>query len=429
MRARGHEVVGVCAEGPLLDDVRAEGFRVVAVPFERRLSPLAHWRAFRALVRLFRAEQPDLVHAHMPISGFLARLAAWWAGVPRDRLYLPRLPVQPARRPGRARPPASRWSGSAARVTDVFLTVSARPRPGRAPAAHPPRRGRGRQRPRSRACSARPGGARAHPRRTRRAATDAVVIIAVSRLVWHKGYPELAAAMRRVPEAELWVVGERLDIDRGADMAALLRAAGLGERLRCWAIASDIAGAAGGGRHLRAAQPLRGPADVGDRGDAAGLPVVATDVRGPARAGGDGRHRACWCRRRRGRAGDGAAAAGRDPDCARAWARPARRGRWTAMTRPRCWRGRWTCWACRCYPAAHRNCTGSCRHDRHRSHPPRADLGLRQDRAGAVRPGAGGARAWRSCPPAARRARCASRGAGEGGVRPHRLSRRSSTAG
>ena len=30
IRVRGHEVVGVCAEGPLLDDVRAEGFRVVA---------------------------------------------------------------------------------------------------------------------------------------------------------------------------------------------------------------------------------------------------------------------------------------------------------------------------------------------------------------------------------------------------------------
>ena len=82
-RARGHEVLGACAEGTLLDGVRAEGFRVVALPFERRVSLLAHVRAFAALVRLFRAERPDLVHAHMPISGFLARLAARVAGVPR----------------------------------------------------------------------------------------------------------------------------------------------------------------------------------------------------------------------------------------------------------------------------------------------------------------------------------------------------------
>src|ERR1700742_2249052 len=83
IRARGHEVVGACAEGPLLDDIRAEGFRVIAIPFVRRLSPLAHLRAFRSLVAILRAEKPDLVHAHMPISGFLARLAARLAGVPK----------------------------------------------------------------------------------------------------------------------------------------------------------------------------------------------------------------------------------------------------------------------------------------------------------------------------------------------------------
>ena len=56
-RDRGHEVIGICAEGPLLDDIRAEGFRIVGVPFERSLSPVAHIRAFRALVALMRAER------------------------------------------------------------------------------------------------------------------------------------------------------------------------------------------------------------------------------------------------------------------------------------------------------------------------------------------------------------------------------------
>src|SRR5262249_947332 len=83
MRMRGPEVIGVCSEGPLLGAVRSGGFRGVAPRLERNVSPLAHWRAFRDMVRLFREERPDIVHAHMPISGFLARMAAWWTGVPR----------------------------------------------------------------------------------------------------------------------------------------------------------------------------------------------------------------------------------------------------------------------------------------------------------------------------------------------------------
>ena len=75
-RERGHEVVGVCADGPLLDVPRAEGFRIVPVPMARSLDPRAQGRAFRALLDAFRAERFDLVHGHNPISGLLARAAA-----------------------------------------------------------------------------------------------------------------------------------------------------------------------------------------------------------------------------------------------------------------------------------------------------------------------------------------------------------------
>ncbi|MFL5255719.1 MAG: glycosyltransferase, partial [Rhodopila sp.] len=124
IRNAGHEVVGGCAEGPLLEGVRAEGFRVIAFPFVRRLSPLAHWRAFQSLVAILRAERPDIVHAHMPISGFLTRLAAWRAGVPviaytcHGFLFNHRDSSLP-RRVGSF---VMEWL--AARVTDVFLTVS-----------------------------------------------------------------------------------------------------------------------------------------------------------------------------------------------------------------------------------------------------------------------------------------------------------------
>jgi hypothetical protein len=40
-RDRGHEVVGVCADGPLLDVPAAEGFRIVPVPMARSLDPRA----------------------------------------------------------------------------------------------------------------------------------------------------------------------------------------------------------------------------------------------------------------------------------------------------------------------------------------------------------------------------------------------------
>ena len=111
IRARGHEVIGVCADGPLLDGPRAEGFRIEALKLERSISLAGALAGIRALVRLFRAERPDLVHAHMPISGFLARMAAWRAGVPRDRLHRARVLVQFSRLAGRAAPSASRWSG------------------------------------------------------------------------------------------------------------------------------------------------------------------------------------------------------------------------------------------------------------------------------------------------------------------------------
>ena len=39
-RARGHEVAGVCADGPLLAQIRAEGFRVIPVPMARCLPGL-----------------------------------------------------------------------------------------------------------------------------------------------------------------------------------------------------------------------------------------------------------------------------------------------------------------------------------------------------------------------------------------------------
>ena len=245
IRARGHEVVGACAEGPLLDDVRDRG-----VPGHRhpvRPPPVAAGASAGVPVAgrhpARRKARPGArPHADQRLPGPPGRLDRRGA---EGRLYLPRLPVQPRRVLAAPPRPVPRHGvdrrARHRRVPDRLGSRGA----GRPPPAHR------RRAPRPSATAAIPAvfrpdpAARARIRAELGVPADRVVIIAVSRLVWHKGYPELAAAMRSVPQAELWVVGERLDSDRGADMAALLRVrrprrtaahAGLSRPMsrRCW---------------------------------------------------------------------------------------------------------------------------------------------------------------------------------------------------
>lgn len=280
-RERGHEVVGICAEGPLLSVPRAEGFRIIPVPMARSLNPLAQARALAALLRVFRAEKFDLVHAHMPISGLLARAAARAAGVPRVAYtghgFLFNQPG-PAWRRGLSL--GLEWLGG--RATDVFLTVSEEEaadarRLGIARGAVGIGNGR--------------DPARFHPDAAARAAlraelgagpADCVVVI-VSRLVRHKGHVELLRAMESVPGATLWVVGERLPTDHGPDMAEDFARARreLGPRLKLLGYREDVA------RLLAAADVFCLPSHFEGlpmsviEAMLTGLPVVATDIRGP----------------------------------------------------------------------------------------------------------------------------------------------------
>ena len=122
MHARGHEVVGVSPTGRCSTSPAPRAFALPPSRW-RAPSPMAQWRAFRALLRLFREESPDIVHAHMPISGFLAgsrrgRRACRASPIPCHGFCSTSRAIRPAA------PPASRWSGSPARVTDMYMTVS-----------------------------------------------------------------------------------------------------------------------------------------------------------------------------------------------------------------------------------------------------------------------------------------------------------------
>ncbi|MGH7068367.1 MAG: glycosyltransferase family 4 protein [Acetobacteraceae bacterium] len=278
-RARGHEMIGVAPEGPLLAQVAAEGFRVIPLPFARRLSPPAHLASYRALLGMFRAEKPGLVHAHMPISGFLARVAARRAGVPRIAytchgfLFRP-----PARLPQRAATLAMEWLGG--RFTDTYLTVST------ADAALARRLGIARRAEavgngRDPAIFRPDPAARAAIRGQLGTSAERVVVVIVSRLVRAKGYPELLRALETVPDVELWVVGERLRSDRGEELAPLFAASALGERLKLLGYREDVPAILAAADIFALPSHFEGLPMVLIEAMLAGLPVVASDIPGP----------------------------------------------------------------------------------------------------------------------------------------------------
>ncbi len=279
LRDAGHDVTGACAPGTLLAPARAEGFRIVELPLARSASPRAQLRAFLALRALMRRERFDMVHAHMPISGFLARLAARSAGVEvvaytcHGFLF-----NQPGRLLRRAASLVMEML--AGRLTDRFLAVSEEEaQDARRLLIHRGARacGNGRDPARFRP----DGAARARVRASLGVPGDRVVVVAVSRLVRHKGHPELLAAMREVPEAELWVVGERLASDHGPSLEPAFASSGLGGRLRRLGYRTDVPALLASADIFALPSHFEGLPMSVIEAMLAGLPVVASAIRGP----------------------------------------------------------------------------------------------------------------------------------------------------
>lgn len=286
MAKAGHEVIGACADGPWAEKVREEGFRVEAIAFSRDLNLVNHFRAYRRLVDLFRREHLDLVHVHTPVAALIGRIAARRARVPRvvytahgfyfhDRMAWPvRIPLV-----------ALEWL--AGRYTDVLFTQSAED----AAFARRYRLCRGGVveaiangvDPARFAPVEDGGAARAALRRELETPEDATVVVMVGRLVAEKGYLELFEAMRRV-KAVLWVAGERLLSDRAgrieAEIEGLRAEPKLSRRIRLLGHRGDMPDL------LRAADVFVLPSHREGMPRSiieammAGLPVVATDIRG-----------------------------------------------------------------------------------------------------------------------------------------------------
>lgn len=292
LRDAGHEVVGVCADGDLVDKVRAEGFRVETVGLTRQIDLGDMRRAYRELTALFRAERFDMLHVHSPIAALVGRAAAWRTGVPRivytahgfyfhDRMTWPK----------RSAHIALEWV--LGRVTDTLFTQAAED----AEAAR-----------RFRLCRSgdilaigngsdpaifHPGDAsdRQRVRAALGTPEDRPVVLMVGRLVVEKGYPELIEAMR-VVDAELWAVGDRLVSDHAGSIDSHRRVAAadpvLRERVRFLGYRGDVA------EMMRAADIFVLPSHREGfprsivEAMLSGLPVVATDIRGSNEAVIDG---------------------------------------------------------------------------------------------------------------------------------------------
>ena len=78
-----YEVIGLSSPGELLDEVaKHEGVKTIALPMARHISPWHDIVSLWNLVKVFRKEQPQMVHSMTPKAGLLCMVAGWLARVP-----------------------------------------------------------------------------------------------------------------------------------------------------------------------------------------------------------------------------------------------------------------------------------------------------------------------------------------------------------
>lgn len=72
----GFEIIAAAKDTGYMKKIEDENFRCININFVRNLSPRGNAAAFFALVKLLRRERPTAIHVHTPIASVLARFAA-----------------------------------------------------------------------------------------------------------------------------------------------------------------------------------------------------------------------------------------------------------------------------------------------------------------------------------------------------------------
>jgi glycosyltransferase involved in cell wall biosynthesis len=284
--AAGYDVVGVSAEGPYVADLERAGIRHIGLRHATRsVSPFDDLRAAAELYRLLRRLRPDIVHTHTPKPGIYGRLGGRAARVPVvvntvHGLYATAEDSRARRAAvyGLERLAATCSDAELVQNEEDLATLTNL----RVPSDRLHLLGNGIDLDRFA-----PGQKAEAARRRVRAelgVDDTTVIVgAVGRLVWEKGYGELFAAAERLrrhcPEVTVIVAGpsepEKAD---GITPAAVAAAEASGVRFV---------------GHCRKVEDLYAACDVyvlashregfprsAMEAAAMGLPIVATDIRG-----------------------------------------------------------------------------------------------------------------------------------------------------
>jgi glycosyltransferase involved in cell wall biosynthesis len=213
----------------------------------RGLHPLKHLASIAQLVRLFRREKFDVVHAHTPVAALIGRIAARIAGVPLIVYTAHGFYFHEQMRPlPRAIFTFLEWLGG--RCTDLLFTQSEEDAATAIarrflPADRVLAIGNGVDIARFNPGAARP---RAATRAELGIPEDAVVIGMIGRMVAEKGFGEFfdaaSAVARQAPNAYFLVIGGYLASERDSGIGAQLEhaQAALGPRLVLAGVRGDM---------------------------------------------------------------------------------------------------------------------------------------------------------------------------------------------
>lgn len=270
------------SEGPVLDDARRRGVRLLDVPaLGREVALLSDLAALLRLLRIIRAERPAIVHTHTSKAGFIGRLAARLARVPAVihqphghifyGYYGPRLTAFYAALERRA----AMWSDRIITLTDrgieehlarsigrreQFVTVPSGVDVDRLRAAAPPR---------------------AEARRHLGLPPDAFVVAALGRFVSIKGFDllveALPAVVAGVGSARLLLIG---DGPERAALEARAAALGVGGRLHITGAMTDVMPCLAAADVVAAPSRNEGMGRALVEAMALGIPVVGAAVGG-----------------------------------------------------------------------------------------------------------------------------------------------------